>query len=124
MDDRWDDSPRRAAARDAGPRTGAVRITPIRVVLALALVGALAFIAYSMLLVRDESAIPMLTAGALVLGIVSIAIGIAGAVAMNRASREGRDRNALLLSLFGGFAVVMGLFSFAGALVLALVLSG
>lgn len=124
IDDRWQVSPRRADGSSArsGAHIGPLQVTPTRVILLIALVGSLAYLAYALVLVRDTSAIPMLSSGAFVLGLVFLALGVAGAVGMNRASRERRDGNALLLGLGGGLSVLIALFCFAGAAVLALVL--
>jgi hypothetical protein len=120
----WSASRRLPPEEPSGPSIGSVRITPIRVFLLLALIGSLAYLAYAVLLVRDTSAIPMLASGAFILGIVFVVLGIAGAMGMNRAGRERRDRDALLLAIGAGIAMVIGLFCFAGGAVLALVLQG
>ena len=95
-----------------------------RIALLVAVVGSVAYVAYAVLAVRDTSAIPMLASGAIVLGIAFLAVGIAAAVAMNRASRERRNRDAILLALGGGIAVVIAMGAFAGAAVLALLQQG
>jgi hypothetical protein len=42
-------------ARSGGPRLGPFRITPMRVVVAIAFLGSLAYIGYAVLRVRDTS---------------------------------------------------------------------
>ncbi|HEX2129164.1 MAG TPA: hypothetical protein VHF58_08100 [Solirubrobacterales bacterium] len=123
-DDRWQASPYGSDGRRdrPGPRIGSIRITPVRVFLVLALIGSLAYLAFAILVVRDTSAIPMLTAGAVVLGIVFVLLGITGARGMNRAGVERRDRDAILLAVGSGLAVAIGFGCFAGAAILALVI--
>jgi hypothetical protein len=119
------DEPRTAAARrrpdDRGPGAGGV-ITPVRVALVVAVVGSLAFVAYAMLLVRDESAIPMLTAGAVVLGIAFLALAVAGGRGTLEAGRDGQGRRAFALAIAGGIAAMIGFGCFAGAVILVLVM--
>lgn len=126
FDDRWHTYPDEddGTRVRSGPGIGPLRITATRIFLLLALVGSLGYLAYALIVVRDTSAIPMLISGAFVLGIVFIFLGIAGAVGMSRAGRERRDRDAMLLALGGGIAIVIGLFCFAGGAILALVLRG
>lgn len=133
--------PRRETRRPAGPRDGVpvrgpaprrsgpggpaiagIRVTPIRAVLAVALSGTLAFIAYT-INVREAEQIPMLAAGAAVLGIVFVGVALGGAVEGYRAGRAGDGRRAILIALAGGFAAMIAAGCFAGALVLALVWS-
>jgi hypothetical protein len=120
---RYDD-PRTAAARrrpnDRGPGSGGI-VTPVRVALIVAVVGSLAFVAYAMLLVRDESAIPMLTAGAVVLGIAFLALAVAGGRATLEAGRDGQGGRAFALAIAGGIAAMIGFGCFAGAVILVLV---
>jgi len=113
-------SPRRSDP--AGPTIAGVRITPIRVMLAVALIGSLAFIAYT-INVREAEQIPMLASGAAVLGIVFVGVALGGAVEAYRSGSAGDGRRAVLLALAGGFAAMIAAGCFAGALVLALVWS-
>jgi hypothetical protein len=103
-----------------GPYAGPVRITPTRVVLVVALVGSLVYVAFA-LTVRDASAIPMLSSGAAVLGIVFVALAVAGAVETYRAGAVGLYRRAFGLAVLGGLAAMIAAGCFAGAIVLALV---
>jgi len=115
--------PRRPDGRRGrvGPYIGPVRITPALAVLAVGLVGSLAFIAYAVLQADDSAQIPMVTTGATVLGVVLTAISVGGAIEMWRAWREGRQGRTVLFAVVGGMAGMFALGSFAGALVLALV---
>ncbi len=122
LDDRWQVSPRRADGSRGvvGPHLGRVRLTPTRVTLAIALGGSLLFVLYSAT-VRDASQIPMLAAGALVLGLVFSALAIAGAVSTYRAAAEARGGRAFADALLGGLAALIAFGCFAMAVVLALV---
>jgi len=124
IDQRWQVSPRRpdGSRGPRGPHLGPLRITPIRVVLAIALVGSLLYLLFA-LTVRDASSIPMLASGAAVLGIVFSALAIGGAIATYRAGLAGDGQQAILLALAGGLAAIIATGCFAGAIVLALVWS-
>lgn len=89
-------------------------------VLVIALFGTLGYLAYA-LTVRDASQIPMLAAGAAVLGIVFLGLAVAGAQGTLQAGREGRNSHAFAMALGGGLAAMIGFGAFAGAIVLALV---
>jgi hypothetical protein len=121
-EDRWVASRREPPGRERDERRGP--ITPMRVVAVVALLGSLAYVAYAVLLVRDTSAIPMLASGAVVLGIVFIALAAMGGRGMLAAGRDGRNRDAFALAIGGGIAAMIGFGCFAGAVVLALVLRG
>ncbi len=112
-----------ARRREPGTYLGPVRLTPTRVVLAVALVGSLAYLAFA-ISVRDASSIPMLSSGAAVLGIVFAALAITGAVSVYRAASEGRTRAAFTAAILGGGAAILAAGCFAAAVVLALVLQG
>jgi hypothetical protein len=107
--------------RGDGPRIGPVRITPTRVVLLVALVGSLAYLAFA-ITVRDASQIPMLSSGAAVLGIVFGALAVLGAVSTYRAGVDGRNGQAFTLAVLGGVAAMIAAGCFAAAIVLGLVL--
>ena len=119
-DDRWDEPPRRASAARRGVFLGPVRLTPVRVVLVLALIGTLAYLAYA-LTVRESSQIPMLASGAAVLGLVFLGLAVAGGQGTLVAGREGRNRDAIAMALGGGIAAMIGFGAIAGAIVLAMV---
>ena len=118
-DDRWDEAPRRASVRRRGVFLGPIHLTPVRVVLVIALIGTLAYLAYA-LTVRESSQIPMLASGAAVLGLVFLGLAIAGGQGTLVAGREGRNRDALVLALGGGIAAMIGFGAIAGAVVLAM----
>lgn len=87
--------------------------------LAVALVGALAFLGYA-LLVRDELQVPLLATGFLVLGLVLGAVAGSGGVATYRAAAEDRGGRAMALALVGGLAAVAAFGSLAAALIFAM----
>lgn len=103
-----------------GAYVGAFRLTPTRVTLAVALGGSLLFLLYG-IIVRDETQIPMLCAGFAVLGIVFLALAVAGAIGTYREGQGGRGGQAFAFALAGGLAALVSAGSFATAVVLALV---
>jgi hypothetical protein len=110
-----------APARAGGPRLGPLRITPVRVVLVLALVGSLAYALYA-LTVRDTAAqLPLLSSGAAVLGIAFLALAVSGFLGIREAGYEGRDGRAVLLAVLGGLSAIIGFGCLAMAIVLAMV---
>ena len=119
-DDRSHVSPRNpdGTRRRTGPRVGPLRLTPTRVTLFVALAGALGFLLYA-ITVRDVTQIPLLAAGAFVLGIVFGALAVAGLVATYRAASEGAGGRAFLLALMGGIAAVIAFGCLSGAVILA-----
>ena len=100
-----------------GPGRRRRRISPIWVILAIAVVGSVAFSLYA-LTIRDESQVPMLAAGSLVVGLAFGAVAVTGVVTAFRAARDGRNASALGAALIGGVAAMVAL----GALALATVL--
>jgi hypothetical protein len=87
--------------------------------LVLALVGALAYVAFA-LTVRDTAQLPLLSSGAAVLGIAFMALAVSGFLGIRQAGYEGRDGRAVLLSLLGGLSAIIGFGCFAAAIVLAM----
>lgn len=116
--------PRRSGPTHApagGPRIGPLRITPVRVVLVLALVGSVAYALYA-LTVRDTAAqLPLLASGAAVLGIAFLALAASGFLGIREAGYEGRDGRAVLLAVAGGLSAIIGFGCLAMAIVLAMV---
>ncbi|MCI0344593.1 MAG: hypothetical protein L0221_03985 [Chloroflexi bacterium] len=110
--------------RRRGLWLGPVRITPLRVALAIALVGSAAFNAFAVVFVRDERQIPMLSSGFLVMSLVFGALTVGGGIATWRAGADGRTRDAMLFAVGGGIAGIAGAGCFAAAVVLALLWGG
>ena len=102
-----------------GRRIGPIPITPTGVLLFIALVGSLVYLLVA-LAVRDASQIPMLVSGAVVLGIVFVAIAVTGLVASWRSSVSGRDGRALGHALLGGMACLAAAGCFAAAIILGI----
>lgn len=126
LDARSHVTPRRpdGSRRRPGPRIGALEITPVRTVLAIAFVGSLAYIGYAILQVEDSAQIPMITTGTAVLGIVFTALSVGGAIRMWRAWQDGLQGRTVLFAVGGGISGMIALGCFAGALVLALMWGG
>lgn len=103
-----------------GPHIGSLRLSPTRVVLTIAVIGSLAYVAFA-LTVRDASQIPMLSSGAAILGIVFAALALSAGASMWRAGRHGATRRAFALAVVGGVAGMIAAGCFAGAIDLALV---
>src|SRR4029079_1724121 len=97
---------------------GPIPITVTGVLIAIALVGSLAYLAYT-LTVRDTSQIPLLASGAVVLGLVFGAIAVVGARATWRSSVRGRDARAFGHAIIGGMASLVAAACFAGAFIMA-----
>ena len=111
--------PRRAEPE----RTGGLSISPGIVFLAIAVIGAIAYMAYTVT-VRDASQIPLLASGAVVLAIVFGALAAYSLRASWRAGEEDRGRRALLIALVGGGAAIAASGFAAGAIILFQVASG
>jgi hypothetical protein len=96
-----------------GVYLGPLKITPAVVLVAIAIVGSVAFIMYVVFRVEDEQ-IPLLGAGFGVLGASFAAIAIGSLVGMWRAASRARTGRAFGLAIVGGIAglVAIGCFTF------------
>ncbi|HEU4672640.1 MAG TPA: hypothetical protein VFS32_07065 [Candidatus Limnocylindrales bacterium] len=94
-------------------------VTPTRVTLLVAILGSIAYFAYA-ITVRESQQIPLLASGAAVLGLVFLALAMAGGLATFQAGRDGRVGRALGMAIAGGLAGLLAAGAFAAALVLAL----
>jgi hypothetical protein len=96
-----------------GLRLPSVKVTAAVVLVAIALVGSLAYIVYVMLVVEDEQ-IPLLAAGFAVMGASFAVIAIGTLVEMWHAASRARAGRALLLAIVGGFSglAAIGCFTF------------
>jgi hypothetical protein len=101
----------------SGPHLGPIPITVTGVLIIVALVLSLAYVAYA-ISVRDASSIPLLASGLVVLGLVFIAIAVVGARAAWRSSVRGSDARAFGHALVGGIASLVA----SGCLALAVIL--
>jgi hypothetical protein len=109
--------------RRGGPRIGSVAITPARVVILVALIGSLAYVAFA-LTVRNADQIPMLGTGAAILGVLFMVLAGMAFLGIRRAGIEQRDGRAVVLALLGGGSAIVGLVGIAMAIVLVQVWSG
>ena len=123
---------RRGATRQAAvvrprpsdsPRVGPIPITVTGVLIVIALILSLVYVGYA-ITVRDASQIPLLASGAVVLGLVFVAIAFVGARAAWRSSVGGRDARAFGHAIVGGVASLVAAACFAAAVILNMVQSG
>ena len=103
-------------------RLGPIAITPTGILLALALIGSVAYLLYA-ITVRDASQIPLLASGAAVLGVVFIAVAVTGLIATWRSSLRGSDGRAIGHALIGGIACLAAAACLAVAIILGMVSS-
>ena len=96
-------------------------ITPLRVMLGLAVLGSIAVVGYG-LLARDETQLPMMTAGVFVSGLTFVLLALAGAWAAYSRARDGSAGSALVYAFLGGIAALLAAAFFATAIVLLLTL--
>jgi hypothetical protein len=108
-----------ASVGNPGPHLGPIPITATGVLIVIALIASIAYLAYA-ISVRDASQIPLLASGAVVLGIVFAAIAGVGARATWRSSVDGRDARAFGHAVLGGIAALIAAGCFAGAVILFL----
>lgn len=108
-----------APARSAGGR----RISPGMVFLVVAIVGSIAYMAYTVT-VRDTSQIPLLASGAVVLAVVFGALAAYCLRSIWRAGTDERGGRAVLVALVGGGAAIAAAGFAAGAIILFQVASG
>jgi hypothetical protein len=106
-------SPRR------GVQVGPILITPVRVLIVLALAGSIAYLGYA-ITVRDASSIPLLASGAVVLGLVFAGLAAAGALSVVEAGRMGADGRAFAMALLGGLCAIAAFGCWGAAVVLIL----
>jgi hypothetical protein len=115
--------PAAPAAQRHGPHLGPIGISPIRVILFIALLGGLGFLGYAVF-VRDQLQVPLLASGFAVVGIVFGAMTMLALLSVVRAGREGRDGAAVLTSVFGGLLAVASLLALAAAVIMSLLWGG
>ena len=112
-----------ATGRGRGRRIGRIRLSPVRVMLLIALLGGLGFLVYAVL-VRDQLQVPLMASGFAVIGLVFAAMAVLALAAVVRAGRAGRDGTAVMTALIGGLIAVAALMSLAGAVIMSLIWSG
>ena len=92
-------------ARRRGPHLGPVPLTPVNILVTLALLGSVVFIIW-VVANRDADQIRLLASGFAVLGATLVAIAILSLVAMWRAASRARVGRAFVLAIFGGLAAL------------------
>jgi hypothetical protein len=99
--------------RRRGLYVGPLKVTPAVVLVAIALLGSIAYIAYVVLKVEDEQ-ILLLGYGFAVLGASFATIAIGSIFGMWRAASRARTRRAFGLAIIGGLAglAAIGCFTF------------
>jgi hypothetical protein len=113
-----------AARRPETPaQGGGRRVSPGLVFLAVAVVGSVVYMAY-VITVRDNSQIPLMASGAVVLSIVFMALAAFSFRALLRAGVEGRGGRAVLLAFVGGGAAMAAALGIAGAIILFQIAAG
>jgi hypothetical protein len=113
---------RRAGSASAGT-AGTRRISPGLIFLVVAIVGSIAYMAYTVT-VRDTSQIPLLASGAVVLAVVFGALAAYCLRSIWRAGADGGGGRVLLVALVGGGAAIAAAGFAAGAIILFQVASG
>jgi hypothetical protein len=106
-------SPSLAPPVRRGLYIGPLKITPALVLVAVALIGSAAYVAYVVTQVEDEQ-IQLLGYGFGVMGASFAAIAIGAVIAIWRAASRARTRRALVLAIVGGVAglLAIGCFTF------------
>ena len=124
MSDRRQGALRQGAAvrerETRGPHLGPIPITVTGLLIFVALILSLAYLGYA-ITVRDASQIPLLASGAVVLGLVFVAIAVVGGRATWRSSVERHDARAFGHALLGGIASLAAATCFSAAVILILV---
>ncbi len=120
-----DRRPARGGRAGSSPRNAPTgrRITPGVVFLVVAVVGSIAYMAYTVT-VRDTTQMPLLASGAVVLAVVFAALAAYSLRATWRAGTSDRGGRAILLSLVGGGAAIAASGFAAGAIILFQLSSG
>lgn len=119
----YDRRPAAPAVHRRGPHLGPIGISPIRVILFIALLGGLGFLGYAVF-VRDKLQVPLMASGFAVLGIVLGAMALLALLSVIRAGREGRDGTAVLTSVLGGLLAMGSLLAIAAAVIMSLLWGG
>jgi hypothetical protein len=114
------DRPIRPATPASGRHVGPIPVTPVSVVVALAMVGSIVFILYVVLAI-DEQQIPLLASGFAVLGASFVAVAIGSLVGMWRAASRARAGRAVGLAIAGGIAGLAAIGCFTATALAAMV---
>lgn len=110
---------RARAPQRAGRQIGPIPVSASGIVILIALVGTLAYLAFA-LTVRDASQIPLLASGAVILGVVFTAVAAVSLRSIWQSSIGGRDGRAFGHAIVGGIAALIAAACFAGAFILGI----
>jgi hypothetical protein len=108
------------AAPRRGRYLGPIPITPVSVVVGLAMIGSILFIVWVVAAI-DEDQIPLLASGFAVLGASFVAVAVGTLVGMWRAAARARTGRAVGLAIVGGLAGLAAIGCFTVAALSALV---
>jgi hypothetical protein len=111
-----DPRPRRAAPRQEAPDDEA-RFTAPRIAMAIAVIGSLVFLGLAI----GARNIPLLATASGIVGIVFVALAVAGGRGTWNAAVDGEHGRALALAVAGGLAAIIGFASLALAIDLVLI---
>jgi hypothetical protein len=112
-----------AGPRRRGAHIGPIGLSPLRVTLLVALLGGVAFLAYSVF-ARDQLQVPLMASGFAVVGLVFAVMAVLSVLSVVRAGREGRDGTAVMTAVLGGLVAVASLLCLAAAVIMSLIWSG
>src|SRR5262249_22734747 len=96
-----------------------LRLTAIRLLGGVALIGSSAFILCAILKVRDTSQIPMLSSGFAILGLAFVAVAIGALIQLWRAAAMRRMGRAMGLAVLGGLLGLAAIGCFTATVVFA-----
>jgi hypothetical protein len=94
-------------------------VTPARLVLLVAFVGSVVFLAWG-ILTRGPTQVPFLITGLGILGITLATIALGGAVVSWRSGVRGRGGRAFLAAFLGGVIAIAAFACFTAAVILTL----
>ncbi len=96
-------------------------ITPLRVVVGVALMGSSGAILYGARVARDATQLPILTAGLVVFGLTWVACAAVGCLTVLRAASGDDTRTAFFAALLGGLSALLAAAALGAAAILGLV---
>ena len=114
--------PRQARRGPLRNRAGARRrtiVTPARLMLLVALVGSVVFLAWG-ILTRGPTQVPVLITGLGILGLTLATVAVGGAVVAWRSGTRGKGGRAFLAAFLGGIIAIAAFVCFTAAAILTL----
>ncbi len=109
---------RRPLRNRAGARHRTI-VTPARLMLLVALVGSVVFLAWG-ILTRGPTQVPVLITGLGILGLTLATVAVGGAVVAWRSGTRGRGGRAFLAAFLGGIIAIAAFVCFTAAAILTL----